>query len=157
MRPLQWWAESAPFGGERVKVSENLGATSLALVAPVNTSLMWPAHWPISDELWSLHNISRATYLMTSHVSSSLWTLKNFSTIMTFPGPAFKECTGSCHENVPASKAKSSNLHFYWIICQQLALLSSLRKWKPSKNILNMIFLFSWKVCNFRQTSVFQS
>ena len=35
----------------------------------------WPAHWPISDELWSLHNISGATYLMTSHVTSALWTL----------------------------------------------------------------------------------
>ena len=35
----------------------------------------WPAHWPISDELWSLHNISGATYLMTSHISSALWTL----------------------------------------------------------------------------------
>ena len=35
----------------------------------------WPVHWPISNELWSLHNISRATYLMTSHVSLALWTL----------------------------------------------------------------------------------
>ena len=26
MRPLQWWAESAPTGRDRVKVSENLGA-----------------------------------------------------------------------------------------------------------------------------------
>ena len=32
MRPLRWWAESAPPGGDRVKVSENL-------VAPVDTSL----------------------------------------------------------------------------------------------------------------------
>ena len=39
MRPLQWWAESAPPGGDRVKVSENLGATSVAPVAPVDTSL----------------------------------------------------------------------------------------------------------------------
>ena len=29
---------------------------------------------------------------------------------MTSPGPAFQEYTGSCHENVPASKAVSSNL-----------------------------------------------
>ena len=28
---------------------------------------------------------------------------------MTSPGPAFQECTGSCHENVPARKAVSSN------------------------------------------------
>ena len=34
MRPLQWWAESAPPGEDRVKVSENLGATSVAPVAP---------------------------------------------------------------------------------------------------------------------------
>ena len=39
MRPLQWWAESAPLGWDRVKVSENLGATSVAPVAPVVTSL----------------------------------------------------------------------------------------------------------------------
>ena len=33
-----------------------------------------------------------------------------FFTIMTLPGPAFQECTGSCHENVPAPKVVSSNL-----------------------------------------------
>ena len=41
MRPLQWWVESAPPGGDRVKVSENLGATSVAPVAPVDTSLKY--------------------------------------------------------------------------------------------------------------------
>ena len=35
MPPLRWWAESAP-PGDRVKVSENLGAP----VAPVDTSLL---------------------------------------------------------------------------------------------------------------------
>ena len=40
MGPLRWWAESAPPpGGDRVKVSENLGATTVAPVAPVDTSL----------------------------------------------------------------------------------------------------------------------
>ena len=39
MRPLQWWAESAPPGGDRVKVSQNLGATWVAPVAPADTSL----------------------------------------------------------------------------------------------------------------------
>ena len=29
---------------------------------------------------------------------------------MTTPGPAFQECTGSCHENVPAPKVVSTNL-----------------------------------------------
>ena len=33
------WAESAPLGWDRVKVSENLGATAVAPVAPVVTSL----------------------------------------------------------------------------------------------------------------------
>ena len=31
------------------------------------------------DELWSLHYTSGATYMMTSHVSSALWTLLNIS------------------------------------------------------------------------------
>ena len=39
LRPLWWWAVSAPLGWDRVKASENLGATSVALVAPVVTSL----------------------------------------------------------------------------------------------------------------------
>ena len=38
MLPLQWWAESAPLGCNRVKVSQNLGATAVASVAPVDTS-----------------------------------------------------------------------------------------------------------------------
>jgi hypothetical protein len=36
---LRWWAESASPGWDRVKVSENLGATAVALVAPADTSL----------------------------------------------------------------------------------------------------------------------
>ena len=39
VRPLRWWAESAPPSWDRVKVSENLGATSVAPVAPADTSL----------------------------------------------------------------------------------------------------------------------
>ena len=45
MRLRRWWAESAPPGWNRVKVSENLGATAVAPVAPVDTSLN-----PISTE-----------------------------------------------------------------------------------------------------------
>ena len=41
MRLRQWWAESAPPGWNRVKVSENLGATPVAPVAPVVTSLIY--------------------------------------------------------------------------------------------------------------------
>ena len=37
VRPHQWWAESAPPGWNRVRVSENLGATAVAPVAPVDT------------------------------------------------------------------------------------------------------------------------
>ena len=33
-----------------------------------------------------------------------------FSTILTSTGPTFQECTGSCHDNIPAPKAVSSNL-----------------------------------------------
>ena len=39
VRPLRWWAESVPPGWDRVKVSENLGATAVAPVAPADTSL----------------------------------------------------------------------------------------------------------------------
>ena len=41
MRPLRWWVESAPTGGDRVKESENLGETSVTPVAPVDTSLQY--------------------------------------------------------------------------------------------------------------------
>ena len=36
MRPLRWWAESVPPGGDRAKVSQDLGATQ---VAPADISL----------------------------------------------------------------------------------------------------------------------
>ena len=39
VRPPRWWAESATPGWNRVKVSENLGATAVVPVAPVDTSL----------------------------------------------------------------------------------------------------------------------
>ena len=39
MRPLRWWAESAPLPGwNRFEVSENLGVTAVIPVAPVVTS-----------------------------------------------------------------------------------------------------------------------
>ena len=40
MRPCQWLAESVPPGLNRVKESENLGATLVAPVAPLDTSLI---------------------------------------------------------------------------------------------------------------------
>ena len=42
LRPLRWWAESAPPCGDRVKLSENLGVTP---VAPVDTSLYMYNTW----------------------------------------------------------------------------------------------------------------
>ena len=50
MRPLRWWAESAPLGWDRVKASENLGATAVSPVAPVVTSLanIWATPTSIS-------------------------------------------------------------------------------------------------------------
>ena len=39
LRPLRWWVESALLGLDRVRVSENLGATMVAPIAPVFTSL----------------------------------------------------------------------------------------------------------------------
>ena len=40
LRSMRLWSKSAPLGWDRVKVSENLGATSVASVAPVDTSLL---------------------------------------------------------------------------------------------------------------------
>ena len=40
MQPLRWWAESVPLVGIRYKISENLGATMVAPVAPMDTSLL---------------------------------------------------------------------------------------------------------------------
>ena len=40
VRPLQWWAESALPGSNRVKVPENLGSTAVTPAAPVDTSLI---------------------------------------------------------------------------------------------------------------------
>ena len=52
----QWWAEFAHPGWNRVKVSENLGATAVAPVAPVVTSLrLQDGHVHVSFEI-SMHN-----------------------------------------------------------------------------------------------------
>ena len=39
VQPLQWLGRICPPGWNRVKVSENLGATPVSQVAPVDTSL----------------------------------------------------------------------------------------------------------------------
>ena len=38
---MQWWAKSAPPGGDRLKIPENFGATAVLPVAPVDTSLYY--------------------------------------------------------------------------------------------------------------------
>ena len=49
---------------------------------------------------------------------------------MTSQGPAFQECTGSCHENVPAPKAVSSDLRSsedgLTVLAEEVLFLSSL-------------------------------
>merc|ERR1712203_277022 len=51
LRPLRWWAESAPLGCNRVKVSGTLGATAVAPVAPMFTSLRFnPYSCPLCDK-----------------------------------------------------------------------------------------------------------
>ena len=54
MRPLRWWAKSAPLGWDRVKVSENVGATAVAPVAPVVTSLPYIDYKSLVDQSKSL-------------------------------------------------------------------------------------------------------
>ena len=61
MRPLRWWAESAPHAGDRVKVFENLGATAVAPVAPADTSLYTVRTSWSKDKQWSL--IGHMTHL----------------------------------------------------------------------------------------------
>ena len=48
--------------------------------------------------------------MFPSNFAELLPALNKFSTVITSPGPAFQECTGSYHENVPAPKAVSSDL-----------------------------------------------
>ena len=61
LRPRQWWAESAPPGGDRVKLSQNLGATWVAPVACLFSYL-----WAVEGQLFlfSLHKQSPSFYLL---------------------------------------------------------------------------------------------
>ena len=55
---------------------------------------------------------------------------------MTLPGPVFQECTGSCHENVPASKAVSSDLRSTdgLIVLARIEIVPILEHYQPSYN-----------------------
>ena len=71
-----------------------------------------------SPSLSYLLNISSSSLVKSSSIDESQ--LKHeikyyllvckFFPVITSPGPAYQECTGSCHENVPALKAVSSGL-----------------------------------------------
>ena len=73
MRPRQWWAESAPPGWNSVKVSENLDATVVAPVAPVDTSLNCNA---------PLLRRRRAHYAKTTKQNSEMSTSKETTSII---------------------------------------------------------------------------
>ena len=55
---------------------------------------------------------------------------------MTSPGPAFQECTGSCHENVPAPKAVSSDLRSTdgLTVLARIEIVTILVRYQPSYN-----------------------
>ena len=55
---------------------------------------------------------------------------------MTSPRPAFQECTGSCHENVPAPKAVSSNLRLTdgLTVLAKIEIVAILVRYQPSYN-----------------------
>ena len=55
---------------------------------------------------------------------------------MTSPGPAFQECTGSCHENVPAPKAVSSDLQSTdgLTVLARIEIVAILVHYQPSYN-----------------------
>ena len=64
----KWWAESAPLGWNRVKVSENLGATAVAPVALVDTCLVLHANKELVE--WWL-------FVVTNHLNLRIITHKS--------------------------------------------------------------------------------
>ena len=55
---------------------------------------------------------------------------------MTSPGPAFKECTGSCHDNVPAPNGVSSDLQSTdgLTVLPRIEIITILVHYQPSYN-----------------------
>jgi hypothetical protein len=55
---------------------------------------------------------------------------------MTSPGPALQKCTGSCHENVPAPKAISSDLQSTdgLTVLARIEIIAILVHYQPSYN-----------------------
>ena len=60
---------------------------------------------------------------------------------MTSPGPAFQECTGSCHENVPAPKVVSSYLRLSdgLTVLVRIEIVAILVHYQPSYNTSHTI------------------
>ena len=58
---------------------------------------------------------------------------------MTSPGPAFQECAGSCHENVPAPKVVSSDLQSIdgLTVLARIEIVAILVHYQPSYIILS--------------------
>ena len=70
---------------------------------------------------------------------------------MTSPGPAFQECTESCHENVLAPKGVSSDL---WLtdgltILARIEIVAILVHYQQSYNISHACPLFEPSSCNY--------
>ena len=76
MRPLRWWAESAPPGGDRVRVSEYLGAT---WVAPVPPCGYIPGGRDVVQTWTNIEVQSRQAMLRSSH----FWFLVTFGDEVT--------------------------------------------------------------------------
>ena len=60
---------------------------------------------------------------------------------MTSQGPAFQECAGSCHENVPAPKAVSSDLELTdgLTLLARIEIVTILVNYQPSCNTSHTI------------------
>ena len=56
---------------------------------------------------------------------------------MTSPGPAFQECTGPCHENVPTPKVVLSDLRLTdgLTVLARIEMVAILAHYQPSYNI----------------------
>ena len=63
---------------------------------------------------------------------------------MTSPGPAFQECTGSCHENVPAPKAVLSDLQLTdgLTVLARIEIVAILVHYKPTNQLSQCMIWF---------------
>ena len=90
---------------------------------------------------------------------------------MTYPGPAFQECTGCCYENVPAPKVVSSDLRSTdgLTVLVRIEIVAILVHYQPSYNnshtmkpsdplLLAYVFwalgCFDYRACNRPQLEI---